>query len=193
MKKIIYLLILVNNVVLSQQFNDYHFMLNNSEVDSIMLSSLYFYSKEMGINHTLLPHSTIKKDSLSNSRFSEKKILRDTIYTKNSVVLRNRERRKLIKKIDKFNSDFALQGHYDIQLDFYKKGQIKQTITISSLTKNIEIRKRDCEKVYMKDFGEKRDPCWFQGQVSEDLKKYITKILHKHKLWNKEQLFFEDL
>lgn len=81
---------------------------------------------------------------------------------------------------------------YDIKMEYYKHNYIIQTITISSYTKKIIIKKKGC-KVFIDENKQEIDPCFFIGKVSEKLKNHITTLLKKKKIWNKEHNFFEDL
>lgn len=178
-----FIFVCFSSYVFSQQFENYNFFVQDS--DRIMISIISFKDK------TTEPPA-YKKDSITKLSYPLNEDVRESITKTGSASLNRTEKQKLIALLRTPKSGHALPNQYDIQLDFYKENKMVQTVTISSETKNLVVSKKDC-KAYADKDGQKIDPCFFQGTVSDELKKYVVALLKKKKLWNKDQQFLEDL
>lgn len=180
--KLIFVFVFCYTLVLSQQFKDCNFFVKDS--DKVTISTVYFRDK------TTEPPPILKRDSATKLYYPEDEV-KEVIKKTGTVSLNNNEKEKIISLLKKPNLGHALPYQYDIQLDFYKKNEIVQTVTISSITRNLVIKKVGC-KTYIDKDGQEIDPCFFRGSVSNNLKKYVVSLLKNKKLWNKEQQFIED-
>lgn len=189
MKNILkFLILLISQTLFSQQFNN-HNILYSKKVDSVIVSTVHYQDKT-----TELPIKYIK-DTISGLEYPIYESAKDTIFILNKKKITNIEilsLNKILKSSKSYVKNIPLTEVFDIQIDFYIKDRIIQTITISSYTKKIVIKKKYC-KTYTNSDGQKIDPCFFRGKISKKAKNYVEKLLKKNKLWKKEQTFFEDL
>lgn len=168
--------------ILSQQFDNPNFLVKDA--DKIILSTIYFKDK------TTEPPA-YKQDSITKLNYPIHEDIQESITKTGSANLNKTEQQKVTVLLSHLKLGHALSYQYDIQLDFYKKNKIIQTITISSETKNLVLKKKGCQPIIDQN-GQEIDPCIFKGIVSDDLKKCIVTILKSKKLWNKDQQFLED-
>lgn len=169
--------------IFCQQFNNFDFFVKSA--DKIKLSTISYRDQT-----TEMPKYA--QDSITKLYYPIEQDVVESITKNGSKYLKKAEIIKTISLLKIPKLGHALPYQYDIQLDFYKKEEIIQTITISSYTKNLVIKKNGC-KTYIDENDQEIDPCFFQGMVSNEFKKYIVGLLKKKKLWNKEQQFLEDL
>jgi hypothetical protein len=194
--RFILLFLLSTYVVFGQQFKNNR-ILHTIKVDSVMVSTVHFQDKttELPLAENFHPST---KDSINSEQslpFHDENKTKDTIYllkskklTLNEILVLN----KIFSSSKSYVKDTPLIWHYDIQFDYFKNDSIIQTITISSYTKKIVIKKKGC-KTYLDNDGQEIDPCFFMGKISKKTKTYIVRLLKNKKLWRKEQFFFEDL
>jgi len=182
-----FLLIFIN-FAYGQKYTAFSYLDKN--VDNVTISTIKFQDKTTYIPTAKEDSIYRKKDSISGlSYYAGPEIKESISYTEKSK-LNKKEITALFQHLQKIELGHALPYQYDIQLDFYKKNKIVQTVTISSETKNLVIKKIGCN--YSNKEGQEKNPCFFRGMVSNDLKKYIVNLLKSKKLWNKEQQFMED-
>lgn len=165
------LLLLFFQSIFCQQFNNFDFFVKSA--DKIKLSTISFRDKT-----TEIPKYA--QDSITKLYYPIEQDVAESITETGSKNLKKREIIKIISLLKIPKLGHALPYQYDIQLDFYKKEEIIQTVTISSYTKNLVIKKNGC-KTYIDENGQEIDPCFFQGMVSNELKKYIVGLLKKEK------------
>lgn len=175
-------LLFIFQTAVCQQFNNFNFLIKNA--DKITISTISFVDKT-----TATP--SYRMDSISKLPYPVDENTKETITNTGTATLTHQEHPVLLKKLETIGMGHALPYQYDIQFDFYLRNKIVQTITISSYTKNLVIKTKGC-KTYVDKDGQETDPCFFQGMVSDKLKKYVVSLLKSKKLWNKEQQFFED-
>ncbi len=186
-----FLILLFSQTFFSQQFKN-HRILYTDKVDSIVVSTVHYQDKT-----TILPEELMVyiKDPISGLEYPVNDEAKDTIFMlkqkrltiKETLTLNN-----ILKSQKSYTNGIPLLEVYDIQFDYYLKDSIIQSITISSYTKKIVIKRKGC-KTYTDNDGNEIDPCFFRGKITKKVKFYIEKLLKKKKLWSKEQFFFEDL
>lgn len=168
--------------LLSQQFDNPNILIKDA--DKIIVSTVYFKDK------TTEP-LIYKQDSITKLHYPINENITESITKTGSSTLNTIEQQKMIVLLRNPKLEHALPYQYDIQLDFYKQDKVVQTITISSETKNLVIKKYGCKSRIDKN-GQEIDPCIFKGMVSDELKKYTVSLLKNKKLWNQDQQFLED-
>ena len=70
----------------------------------------------------------------------------------------------------------VLLSHYDVEINFYTKGEIFQWIKISTLTKKITINKEKCNSSKDKN-GNIIYPCLYYASVSKRFEKEVKKLM----------------
>ncbi|MDN3693786.1 hypothetical protein QWZ06_16545 [Chryseobacterium tructae] len=184
----IFLLIFIN-IAYGQKYDTFNYIEKN--VDNITISTINFQDKTTYIPTAKEDSIYRKKDSISGLSYYADPEIKESISCTGKSKLNKKETILLFQNLQKIELGHALPYQYDIQLDFYKKNKIVQTVTISSETKNLVIKKTGC-KTHIDENKQEIDPCFFRGMVSQSLKKYIVSLLKSKKLWNKEQQFMED-
>ncbi|MFV0305974.1 MAG: hypothetical protein ACK5IC_10895, partial [Moheibacter sp.] len=185
MKKIALIIItlLSVNKALSQQFESFSFL--EKEVDSVNLITIYYpsmnemyelNSKNKNDYPRILTNTELKESNNESKRLDSIIRKENSPHKIDSCKLRKIEVKKVLIFLSNSAKGHALPYEYDIQLNFYKKGKIVQSATISSYTKNLVIRKKGCKK-YIDEYEQEIDPCFYQGMVSNKLKKYLIKTL----------------
>ena len=196
MNKIIFSSIFIFSIlqtVFSQQFNT----LSGKDIDSITISTIHYQDKTTDLPLAKDFHPAIK-DTITSKwslPYYEVHKTKDTIFIIEQKKLTSKEimsLNKILKSHKSYIIDTPLMEHYDIQIDYYKKNSVMQSITISSYTKKIVINRKGC-KIYIDNDEQEIDSYFFRGKISKKAKFYIVKLLKAKKLWRKEQNFFEDL
>ncbi len=154
-----------------------------SEVaDSVIIKTLFCRDRETYGNEPIAISET--------GEFKQQEI-RDTTYVIALSKLTNKEIKEFNDKLNNFGGVIALPNHCDIQLDYYVKDSIYSVVTISSIFRKINIiHKFDCEGRDT-DWTSPYLSCFFMNEISNDMKKYLTKLLRKKKLWSKSDGFYK--
>lgn len=187
-----YLLTLIATLVLfqvdifCQQYKHTNFFIKSA--DSVVVSTISYSDKTTWIP----PDSCFKVDSITKLRHCTCPEPKSMIVKTASVNLTSNEIQRLIYCLGNSKLGHALPLQFDIQFDFYKKSNLTQTVTVSSYTKNLSVKRVGCN-TYIDKNNNEIDPCFFLGTISKDFKKYIVKILINKKLWGIKDRFFEDL
>lgn len=177
---VITLFLLINQNVVSQQFHDFNFL--EKKADSVIISNVYYQNKEFS-TPLAINNKPAVKDSITGKwslPYSDTKEVKDTIFNKSTKKLSKTEVYSLDKilrnKGSYLKKGVALLSHYDIEISYYKKGEVFQWVKISSLTKKITISKEKC--MNSKDnHGNIINPCIYYASISKRFEKEVNKLI----------------
>ncbi|MEB3075421.1 hypothetical protein [Capnocytophaga gingivalis] len=150
MMKILFFIFILPILGFSQEFN-YRKIKVIEQNDSVLISNVFYRNK-----------TTILKP--------QKEEIKDSIVIYNKTKLSNKNSKKLyqlLKNRKSYLKGAPLTTDFDIEIKFYKNGEVVQTITLSSFTKRITIS------------WNKGD---FIGKYSPLFKKEIDEIICREKL-----------
>jgi hypothetical protein len=172
----------LNQNIFSQQFHDYSFLEPKS--DSVVISNLQYRSKEF-----IAPLAVKIKPAVKDSLTGKWKLSRnDSVEIKDTIIVKSRKRilKSEILKLNKLlnskssytKKGIALLNDYNIEICYFRKGEIFQWVKISTLTNKITIKKENCQET--KDTkGNNIDPCLYYSSISKSFKKDILKFMKK--------------
>ncbi len=179
---VIVLFLLINQSLQSQQFSDYSF-LETKKIDSVTISSVNYRSKEFTVPLATEMKPVIK-DSITGKwelPYPDSKEVKDTIIVKSIKKLTKSEISNINNWLKNRNTypkkNVALLNHYDVEINFYRKGKIFQYVRISSLTKKIVIKKENCKTAKDKK-GNSFDKCFFYGYISKKIEKKLYNLIN---------------
>ena len=111
-------------------------------------------------------------------------------YIEKSAKLTKKEVKKINSKFYSLKNFYASPPDYDIEIDYYFKGSIIAEVTISSYKRTVVIE--DIKWRWRENANENGyELCCYYGKISKRIERYITKLLIKKKLWQRN--YFNDL
>ncbi|WP_054851305.1 hypothetical protein [Olleya sp. ITB9] len=175
----IFIFFLITFNVSAQQSTSIDFfedsLYNKVIISSYTISDKTFTPPE---NSKLVSLDSLESYNSKNSFNTKKTISKRKKITERELT--KKEIKKLLKKLNKqLIPNYALDTNENIIIDFYKKDMVFQQIIVSSYSKNIKVKKLECND--NANITPEENNCIYLGKMNSYFECYLNRLLKKKK------------